>query len=143
MLLPTLAKMIGLNEAVLLQQIQYWVSINKKFEHFFVDGHYWVPKSYADWEEDFPFWSADTIKRTALFLEEHNLLVTRTDSTDPFNRKKWYRPNYETLAGIESGKIPPPFTLKSPHGGKRETKNNGNSRSGQDAPIVGARCPTL
>ena len=37
---PDLAKMIGLNEAIVLNQIYYWISVNKKQNRNFHDGKY-------------------------------------------------------------------------------------------------------
>ena len=55
---PDLAKMIGLNEAIVLNQIYYWISVNKKQNRNFHDGKYWCYNSIREWqEENFPFWS--------------------------------------------------------------------------------------
>ena len=44
-LLPSLATAIGLNEALMLQQIQYWLSRSDKE----IDGRYWIYNTYEAW----------------------------------------------------------------------------------------------
>ncbi|OMC81829.1 hypothetical protein BK128_21400 [Viridibacillus sp. FSL H7-0596] len=97
--LPSLATAIGLNEAIVVQQVHYWIGISKNHR----EGHKWVYKTFDAWGEEFPFWSTSTIKRTIKNLEMNELLI----STNKFNklgidRTKWYRVNYEKLAFIAS-----------------------------------------
>ena len=68
--LPSLAVLIGLNEAIVLQQIHYWLSneLNNKI----IDGKKWVYNTYEEWGRQFPFWSCRTIQRTMLSLENKN-----------------------------------------------------------------------
>ena len=99
MVLPTLAEKIGLNEAIILQQIHYWLDprINKNFR----EGVYWVYNTYQDWLKQFPFWSKDTVKRTIKSLERQNLLLSKNLNEDQFNKTKWYTINYTILEGLE------------------------------------------
>ena len=85
-ILPQLACTIGLNEAIIVQQLHYW-SLKAK------DG--WVYNTYEQWHEQFPFWSVITIKRTFLKLEQDGIVVSRQSKST--NRKKFYRINYEKL----------------------------------------------
>ena len=57
----TLAREIGLNEALILQQINYWIEINKKSGNNYYDGRYWTYNSIRAWQEkDFDYMSFDT-----------------------------------------------------------------------------------
>jgi len=87
-ILPSLAKAIGLNEALLLQQIHYWVAKS--------EGVPWVYNTYEGWRSNFPFWSISTIRRTIYHLEDLGILVSRQDESS-FDRKKYYSINYEQL----------------------------------------------
>lgn len=99
-LLPQLAVAVGLNEAIVLQQINYWIKLKEKAlaRDCFKNGNYWVYNSYEDWRAQFPFWSTKTIQRTIRNLESLKVLI----STDKYNAKKydktkWYRIDYEKL----------------------------------------------
>ena len=88
---PSLAEAIGLNEAIALQQVQYWIS-NPKNEGYLHDGYKWVYNSYDDWKKyNFPFWSKSTIQRTFSRLEELKLLVSIQPMKDRYDHTKYYR----------------------------------------------------
>ena len=112
--LPQLAKKIGLNEAIALQQLHFHVvNVEKKshIDHFY-EGRWWVYNSYAQWREnDFPFWSEGTIKRIFLKLETLGLALSNQLSKNKSDRKKWYSIDYEKLAHIDD-------VRKDPHRSK-------------------------
>lgn len=93
--LPTLAEKIGLNEAIVLQQVQYWLSNPKA--GIMHDGHKWVHNTYAEWAENFPFWSESGVKKIILRLEHMGLLVSAQTSPNPYDHTKSYRINYDNL----------------------------------------------
>lgn len=98
MVSPLLAKAIGLNEAHLLQQLHYWLD-HSQTTH---DGKRWIYKTYQKWkEQDFPFWSVDTIKRTKKSLEDKNLIITAKIASNSFNRVNYYTINYAELKKFE------------------------------------------
>jgi len=93
--LPSLAKAVGVNEAIVLQQLHFHLAnFNNGREQ---EGERWIFKTYDDWQTtDFPFWSIPTIQRTFLRLEKTGLIV----SCQPEGRKsrrKYYRIDYERL----------------------------------------------
>jgi hypothetical protein len=68
---PKLATAIGVEQAIILQQIHYWLTIytGKKDRSHFHEGRYWIYNSLPQWNAQFPFWSKRTIQRTLLSLE--------------------------------------------------------------------------
>lgn len=96
--LPTLACAIGLNEAVIVQQMHYWM---KDSRHFY-DSRRWIYNSVAKWQKQFPFWSEATIKRALGSLENQGVIVSGNYNRDPRDRSKWYSISYEVLRAIES-----------------------------------------
>lgn len=53
--LPTLAVAIGLHESMIIQQVQYWISINKKEGRNYINGKYWTYNTFEAWQKQFPF----------------------------------------------------------------------------------------
>lgn len=98
---PQLAKKIGLNEAIVLQQIHYWVKKNEKENKGFRDGYYWTFNPYNKWQKQFPFWSVRTIQRTIRKLEKMGLIVSANYNHLSIDRTKWYRIDYEVLEILE------------------------------------------
>lgn len=102
--LPSLAKAIGLNEAIVLQQAHYWLR-HAKVEH---EGKKWFYKTFDSWhEQDFSFWSTRTIKRAVTSLVDSELLLVAKLSTNSFNRVNHYTVNYEKLAEINLNQAQP------------------------------------
>mgnify|MGYP000881665857 CR=1 FL=1 len=93
--LPSLAQAIGLNEAIVLQQLHYLLR-NSDATH---DGSKWVCLAYDDWHNNhFPFWSISTLKRIVKSLDARQLI----SKTSKYNRyaqdqTRWYSIDYARL----------------------------------------------
>ncbi|MEH7915022.1 DnaD domain protein, partial [Staphylococcus pseudintermedius] len=94
--LPKLAETIGLNEAIILQQIHYWLN-NSNHRY---DDKKWIYNSYPEWQKQFPFWSLMTIKRAIYSLEKQELLIVGNYNKAKFDKTKWYSINYHTLESM-------------------------------------------
>lgn len=94
--LPKLAVEIGLNEAIILQQIHYWLNQSK---HFY-DSKKWIYNTYEDWNEQFPFWSVMTIRRTITSLEKQNLIISANYNKAGFDKTRWYSIDYEVVESV-------------------------------------------
>lgn len=103
--IPTLAVKIGLNRAMFLQQLHYW--LQKPGAHD-LDGGRWIYNTLEGWHEQFPFWSAEAIRKICAGLKERGLIVTTTE----YNRRRsdrtlWYTIDYDALnALLEPGLEP-------------------------------------
>ena len=86
-----LAVKIGLKEAMLLQQIHYWMLRCGKER----EGKRWVYNTYENWLEQFPYWSIMTIRRALKSLKRKGLIKTKTFSKAPWHNTPWYSINYE------------------------------------------------
>ena len=105
--IPSLAKAIGLNEAIFLQQLHYFLRISKNH----AEGRSWVYNTIKDWQVKFSFWSLKTVQRTIENLELSGLVL----STDKFNKMKmdktkWYSIDYEKLSEIAGENANSPFS---------------------------------
>ena len=121
-LLPTLGQG-KINEALVLQQVDYWCSINKRNNDYFIDGFYWTFSSINMMlKRDFPLcFSYDTLKRTLTNLEEANFLITKKHKNG-----KLYRVNYNKISFNKNLKLDKNIT-------KNESGNQ-KSRLVQNAP---------
>lgn len=98
--LPSLACKIGLNEAIVLQQVHYWLN-NKKVGRRDDQGVKWVRNSVDEWQENFPFWSKPTIKRAIKSLESQSVLLsTAALNRSNIDRTKWYTIDYTRLEDL-------------------------------------------
>ena len=91
--LPSLAREIGLNEAIMLQQMHYWLlKSSNEFE-----GVKWFYKTLEDWQTEFPFWSAMTIRRTLTNLEKQKVIRIGNFNKKKFDKTKWYTIEYQCV----------------------------------------------
>lgn len=93
LVMPSLAKQVGLNKAIFLQQLHYWLQ-KSKHEH---KGRKWVYNSYPRWQEQFPFWSINTLKRTVTGLEKDGLVLVDNFNKMKADKTKWYTIDYTQL----------------------------------------------
>ena len=91
--LPSLAREIGLNEAIMLQQMHYWLI---KSSHEF-EGVKWFYKTLEDWQTEFPFWSTMTIRRTLTNLEKQKVIRIGNFNKKKFDKTKWYTIEYQCV----------------------------------------------
>lgn len=94
-----LALVLGdLNEAIVLNQLNYWLGINRKAGKNFIGDRYWVYNSYSDWKaKDFPYWSEKTIQRTFTRLENKGVVVSANYNKLGIDKTKWYTIDTEKL----------------------------------------------
>ena len=129
LILPTLAQAIGLDEAILLQQLHFRLTHQSQER----DGKLWYCQSYTNWAKQLPFWGESKIKRLFIKLEKDGLI----HSTDKYNtfyvdRTKWYSIEYSALDALlhahakENGlttvhtQTLPPFTGEHSEGAQGE-----------------------
>jgi hypothetical protein len=93
-LMPTLAKNIGLNESIVVQQVHYWLT-SSKHEH---ENRKWIFNTYEEWNKQFPFWSNKTLRRIFANLVNNGILITGNFNKLGFDRTIWYTICYEKLS---------------------------------------------
>lgn len=95
---PSLAKALGINHAILFQQLHFLLSITRKAKnkHNFVEGRWWVYNTAAQWQDEyFPWLHANTIARLFRDLEEKGLVLSRQSVRNSSDRTKWYTIDYQ------------------------------------------------
>ena len=99
LLLPSLAKIVGLKEAIVLQQIHYWLNYSK-VEH---KGKRWIYKSLEQWQsQDFHFWCIRTVQRIMKKLTKDGYIFVQKLDKNPFNHTYYYTINYDKINEVYS-----------------------------------------
>lgn len=149
MVLPSLANKIGLDNAVVLQQINYWIRLYEQSdnERSFHEGRWWVFNTIEQWQEkQFTWWSVETVKRIIATLEKMGLVISDTFNVKACDRKKWYTIDYDAVDRLKSmdiccvgnsrtdliGLVKNSETLENSH-----QVNLTQGSSGQSDPMVG------
>ncbi|PLR95737.1 conserved phage C-terminal domain-containing protein [Bacillus sp. T33-2] len=97
MVIPSLAKKIGLNEALFLQQVHYWL-VRSSHE---IEGEKWIYNTYKDWQDQLSFWSESTIKRTIKSLEDKGYLISGNWNRLKLDKTKWYSIDYKKVEALD------------------------------------------
>lgn len=118
------------NEALILQQIDYWTTINKKKNELFIDNEYWLFSSVNQmYERDFKFcFGVDTLKRALVKLEKDGYIITQKHKNG-----KLYRVNYQKIDEVYNLKLDKNINIKEIKKDKTENQIQ-NSELGQFAP---------
>ena len=133
------------NEALVLQQVDYWCAINKRNDEYYIDGAYWTFSSINMMlKRDFPLcFSYDTLKRVLTNLEEGNFLITKKHKNG-----KLYRVNYNKISFNKNLKLDKNITKNESDNQKSRLVQNAptkNVKLVQNAPTekseVSAKCP--
>lgn len=95
--LPSLAVALkNINEAIILQQVQYWVN---RSENEYA-GRKWVYNTIDQWKEQFPWLSERAIRTRFNSLIEKGVIITSNFNRAKFDRTKWYTIDYDKLNSL-------------------------------------------
>ena len=90
-----LAKYVGKNESIMLNQINYWLSkCGRNIDR--LHGK-WIYNSLNEWHKQFNYWSLSTLRRTIKSLEDSGILVSKKINANKWNHTKWYSIDYNKL----------------------------------------------
>lgn len=109
---PDLAYSIGLNEAIALQQVNYW--LKETTSGLERDGARWIYNTNEQWLEQFPFWSESTLKRTFTRLKNLGLLKVEQLNKSQRDMTNYYTINYESEL-LDEVKVTESKSLKCAH----------------------------
>lgn len=85
-----IAEKYGVNAAIILENMRFWLAKNEANETNFHDGRCWTYNSIKAFETLFPYMSSSSISRTLKKLEEENLIITGNYNKVAYDRTKWY-----------------------------------------------------
>jgi len=97
----TLTKYIGLEKAIILQQVHFWLEVNKRDEKNYYENRYWVYSSFEQWaERDSSWWSQRKLLSLFCKLCDSKILIKKQLKKEQMDRTNFYTINYEKLDEI-------------------------------------------
>lgn len=115
------AQKYGVNAAIILQNIGYWIKQNEANQINFYDGRYWTFNSKRAYSELFPYMSKRQIETAFQKLIEDGVIVTGNYNKLAYDRTLWY-------ALTQKGKC-------ILHFGEMENPKEGNGKPQNGEPI--------
>ena len=97
-----LAKVYGIEEAILIHNFHHWITENKANNRNFFDGRFWTYNSQKAYGELFPYLNEGKIKRTINSLVEKGILMKGNYNANQYDRTNWYTFTDEGLAIVQN-----------------------------------------
>ena len=124
-----IAEQYGVEEAVFIHNLYWWISKNKANGQHFYEGRTWTYNSAKAFADLFPFWTPKQIRRIIKKLEAEGALHIGNFNEKGFDRTQWYALDESVTRWYEMGKC------MCPNGqmdvAKRE---NGSAQTGTPIP---------
>ncbi len=84
------AEMYGVDGAVFIARLQFWIEKNAANDRHYHAGRYWTYNSLRAMEKLFPFWSRRQIERIVKNLKDKGVLLTANYAKDSHDRTLFY-----------------------------------------------------
>ena len=84
------AEMYGVDGAVFISRLQFWIEKNAANDRHYHEGRYWTYNSLRAMEKLFPFWSRRQIERIVKKLKDKGVLLTANYARDSHDRTLFY-----------------------------------------------------
>lgn len=94
---PSLAMAIGLNEAIFLQQLHYWLGASRLQKN----NQKWIYNTYPEWLLQLKYMSLATLKRTIKSLKDQKLIHVERFDKQRSNQVNYYSIDYSVLSIVE------------------------------------------
>lgn len=156
---PDVAKEVGTDAAIILSNIEFWISKNRKDEErieedkrlHYKDGAYWTYNSVQGWLEYFPYLTHDKIRRSLERLETKGYIVSGKFNSKNWDQTKWYTslrhecpidwaltPNQLGILAQSNGRPSPTNTIYKTTNSKNTDGNLHTYANSADATFAGA-----
>lgn len=85
-----LACELGVNEAILLNNLVFWIAKNKANNKNFFEGRYWTYNTAEAFKELFSFWSVRQIRYSLSKLQKQGVILSGKFNKNKNDKTKWY-----------------------------------------------------
>ncbi len=100
-----IAEKVGVNAAILYDNILWWCKKNEASENNFYEERYWTYNSIKSWGKLFPYLGESQIKTALNKLKKEGFIIEGNYNKSAYDRTKWYSYNdLFHLAKIANGK---------------------------------------
>ena len=80
----------GIECAILLKHLYFWIKKNEANDENFFDGRYWTYNSVKAFSVLFPYMTERKVRYTLEKMEEQGLIVVGNYNKSQYDRTKWY-----------------------------------------------------
>jgi hypothetical protein len=112
----------GILEAILFQNIAFWIEKNRANDKQYFDGKYWTYNSTRAFQQLFPYASAKKINNALANLIDAGLLEVGNYNKSAYDRTRWFALTEKAYSIITKGKM------------EESKRENGNAEKGKPIP---------
>ncbi|NCC69261.1 MAG: hypothetical protein EOM14_13905, partial [Clostridia bacterium] len=80
----------GVDEAILIHAMEFWIKKNRSNERHFHDGRWWSYNSLAALGDLFPFWTKRQLERIISSCRDKGILYVGNYNEEKWKRTTWY-----------------------------------------------------
>ena len=80
----------GIEEAIVINNLQFWITKNRANKKHFIENRTWTYNSYKAFSEIFPYWNEHKMKRILDSLVEKEILLRENYNKSGYDRTCWY-----------------------------------------------------
>ncbi len=84
------AKKHGVQVAIVLNHLTFWIIKNRANNKHFHDGRYWTYNSVKAFQEIFPYWSFKQMRLILDKIKDTGLIITGNYNHIPYDQTTWY-----------------------------------------------------
>ena len=92
---PCFAEKYGVDEAIMLNHLIYWIASNSMNNTNKYDGKWWTFNSAEKFKAYFSYWSTSQIRRILKSLVKQDVIIEGNYNKHKYDRTKWYALNKE------------------------------------------------
>lgn len=93
---PQVAVKVGINAAILYENITWWCAQNEANGRNLHEGRHWTYNSIKAWSVLFPYLSDKQIRTALQKLEDEKFVISGSFNKSSYDRTKWYCPSMKT-----------------------------------------------
>ncbi len=86
----SIAEKFGVNVAIFLNNMAYWIKHNMANEKHFYDGRYWTFNSVKAYSSLFPYWTEKQVRTVLDQCLDNGLIVKGNYNSNKYDQTKWY-----------------------------------------------------
>ena len=87
---PEVATKYGVDEAIMLSHLIYWIATNSIAGRNYIDGRHWTFNSAVKFAQYLPYWSEGQIRRVLKSLLKQDIIIDGNYDGHKYDRTKWY-----------------------------------------------------
>lgn len=138
-----IAKLYGVDEAIIIENLAFWITKNKANNKNYNDGFYWTYNSETAFTKLFPYWSRRQIQRILKSLEDKKIIKVGNYNKAKFDKTKWYTIINTTVLDIYEISYKSQKSTNDPNGSIDITKSfNGMTENVQPIPDINTNINT-